>query len=78
MTAISAADAGAAIPRATKPTVASKNFFITQSPFVMRFVEATIPFGRSPLEFRGYFRRDSSRGLYHKGNTHAPNERRLS
>ena len=40
LTAISAADAGAAIPRAIKPTVPNKNFFITQSPFVMRFVEA--------------------------------------
>ena len=78
MTAISAADAGAAIPRAINPTVASKNFFITQSPFVMRFVEATVSVRREPIEFRGQDRRDSSRGLYHKGNTRAQNERRLS
>ena len=43
---------GSAIPRASKPTVPSKNFFITQSPFVTRFVEATI-WQECPSNFQG-------------------------
>ena len=40
----------------------------------MRFVEAIISAG-VPVEFRGYYRRDSSRGVYQKYNTRAQNER---
>jgi hypothetical protein len=36
----SAAVAGAAIPKATNPTVPSKNFFIVSIPIVMRAVGA--------------------------------------
>jgi hypothetical protein len=49
---MSAAVAGAAIPRAINPTVPSKNFFITQSPFVTRFVEATF-WQECPSNFQG-------------------------
>jgi hypothetical protein len=67
--------AGAAIPRASNPTVPNKNFFITQSPFVMRFVERTMP-ARAAIESGGHHRRDSSRRLYPKYNTRTLNERR--
>ena len=38
------------MPNATSATVPSKNFFITLSPFVMRFVEATMSAGAPNLK----------------------------
>ena len=68
-TAMSAAEAGAPIPRASKPTAPIKNFFITQSPIVMRFVEADHFRQECPSNFRRDFQRNSSRALYPKYKT---------
>ena len=75
--AISAAEAGAAIPRAINPTVPSKNFFITQSPLSCASLKRTIP-ARAPIEYGGHCRRNSSRRLYPKYNTRALNDGALS